>query len=311
MLTENPAIDRIFTVVRDSRPLMDLYRQFQLIGEIRCSRFEVVLELTNSDRAAVLALTSGAKKRVSYKSGKKQLFGRSRAFTDLVAVRNNLHIVEQNMEMAKALGCKSLPAKPTLYWSPRDQTACEEILISNGVSENLPYVVLHPSSKARHKVWTVEGYAAVCDYLSEQKAIRTILICGKDEEELRLNLSICELVKSQPLNLGGRLSLKQTAVLLSRALLFIGIDSGPMHMAAAVDTPVVAIFGPSRPWRWGPRAIEQTIVQKKWDCVPCGKMGCRNDGGESRCLMELAPNEVLIAVECELEKIFRQNTLTT
>ncbi|OPY90338.1 MAG: Lipopolysaccharide core heptosyltransferase RfaQ [Syntrophus sp. PtaU1.Bin208] len=309
MLSGNPAIDKIFKVERDSRPLKDLQKQLSLIREIRNFKFDVVLELTHNSRAAILAFLSGAKKRLGYKPKKKKGFRRTLLLTDLVTVGKKLHVIDRHLEMAKSLGCSFLPTKPALYWSPQDQNACEDILKSNGVSGDLPYVVVHPSSTAIHKVWSAEGYAALCDYLAEKKAIRTILICGKDEAEFRLNGKICDLAKRPPLNLGGKLSLKQTAALLSKALLFIGIDSGPMHMAAAVGTPVLAIFGPSRPWRWGPWGEGQVVVQKNWDCVPCGKKGCRNDGGESRCLMELTPDEVLLPVERKLDQISRQRAL--
>ena len=207
--------------------------------------------------------------------------------------------------MAKALKCPLPPAKPIIYWSPQDQSTCEAILNNNGVSDKLPYIVLHPSSNARYKIWTVEGYAALCDYLWDKWMVRTILICGKDAEELRLNREICALAKSKPLNLGGQLSLKQTAVLLSKAALFIGIDSGPMHMATAVNTPVVAIFGPSRAWRWGPLGDGHVIIQKDWPCVPCGKKGCEGSG-QSRCLDELSLKEVTAVLKPKLKSILSE-----
>ncbi|OPY14628.1 MAG: Lipopolysaccharide core heptosyltransferase RfaQ [Syntrophus sp. PtaB.Bin001] len=308
MLTDNPAIDRIFTVETDSELLADIRKQFRLIKEIRSFDFDTVLDLTWSDRAAVLSFLSGAKKRFSYKPKRKRLFSRSLLFTDLIDIPQKLHTVKRHLAMATALGCPSIPAKPTLYWSSKDGTECEEIMRDSGLSSDIPYVVIHPTSNAIHKVWTTEGYAAVCDYLSEKKAMQTILVCGKDEKEARLNQEICSLAKSHILNFGGRLSLKQLAVLLSKAVLFIGIDSGPMHMATAVDTPVLAIFGPSRPWRWGPCGSENIVIQKKWDCVPCGKKGCRNDGRESRCLSELTPDEVIPVIESKLAQISRQHS---
>ena len=306
MLTDNPAINRIFTLERDTSFLPDLQKQVRLIREIRNIKFDMVLDLTWNDHAAFLAWLSGAKKRFTYKTtdktGKKSPFHRSLLFTNLIDAEKNLHILKKHLEMPKALGCAPLPARPSLYWSPEDRKTCEEILRNNGVSGDFPYVVLHPASNASHKVWTVEGYAALCDDLLEKRAIRTILICGKDEEELRMNRAICALAKSQPLNLGGQLTLKQSAVLLSKAALFIGIDSGPMHMATAVNTPVVAIFGPSRIWRWGPCGDGQIVIQKDWDCVPCGKKGC--DGtGRSRCLDELSIEEVTTVVEPRIKSI--------
>jgi ADP-heptose:LPS heptosyltransferase len=247
--------------------------------------------------AAILAFLSGAEKRLSYKPKRKKLLSPSLLFTDLIDIPKKFHTSDRHLAMAKALGCPPVPNKPTLYWNSKDETDCEEILRDSGLSLDLPYVVMHPTSNAIHKVWTAQGYATVCDYLSENKALRTILVCGKDKRESRLNLEICNLAKSRILNLGGKLSLKQLAALLSKAVLFIGIDSGPMHMATAVDTPVLAIFGPSRPWRWGPCGKGHIIIQKKWNCVPCGKKGCLNDGGESRCLSELTPDEVIPEIE--------------
>ena len=179
MLTDNPTVNKIFTVERDSNFLSDLQKQLRLIREIRNFKFDMVLELTNNDRGAVLAYTSGAKRRWGYKKKKENFLRQSILFTDLIEVENNLHIAKKNLEMAKALECSLPTVKPVLYWSPQDQAACEQILKNNDISEDVPCVVLHPSSNALHKVWTVEGYAALCDYLWDKWAIRTILICGK------------------------------------------------------------------------------------------------------------------------------------
>jgi heptosyltransferase-3 len=310
MLTGNPAVNRVFTVERHADFLPDLMKQLQLIREIRKLKFDVVLELTNNDRAAVLAYTSGAKRRWCYKKKKGNFIRESLLFTDVIESSGKLHISEQHMEMAKALKCPISGTKLVLYWSQQDQASCEQILNSNGISGDLSCVVLHPSSNALHKVWTAEGYAALCDYLQDKWMIRTILICGRDEDELRQNRAICALAKSSPLNLGGQLSVKQTAVLLSKASLFIGIDSGPMHMATAVNTPVAAVFGPSRAWRWGPRGEGHIIIQKDWPCVPCGKKGCEGSG-ESRCLKELSIDEVVAVLEPKLKTILRERNVGT
>ena len=99
-----------------------------------------------------------------------------------------------------------------------------------------------------------------------------------------------------PINLVGRLSLKELGALIAQARFFFGVDSAPMHLAAAVDTPAVALFGPSGVFNWGPWGEGHLVIQKDWDCVPCGRDGC--EGSKvSRCLMELAPEEVLRRLE--------------
>ena len=310
MLTDNSAINQIFTVERDANFLSDLQKQLRLIREIRQLKFDIILELTSNDRGAILAYTSGAKRRLGFKKKREKFLRQSLFFTDLIDVENNLHIAEKHLEMAKALGCSLPAAKPVLFWNSREQTDCEQILKNNGISEDVSYIVLHPSSSALHKVWSAEGYATLCDYLWDKWEIRTILICGNDAEELRMNQAICALAGSAPLNLGGQLSIKQTAALLSRATLFIGIDSGPMHMATAVNTPVAAIFGPSRAWRWGPLGDGHIIIQKDWPCVPCGKKGCEGSG-KSKCLDELSLEDVTAVLEPKLKSILPAKNKTS
>jgi heptosyltransferase-3 len=102
--------------------------------------------------------------------------------------------------------------------------------------------------------------------------------------------------RAAPVDLAGRLSLKELGALISKARLFFGADSAPMHLASAVNTPAVALFGPSGVYNWGPWGEGHLVIQKDWDCVPCGKDGC--EGGKvSRCLVELTPAEVLDRME--------------
>jgi heptosyltransferase III len=100
-------------------------------------------------------------------------------------------------------------------------------------------------------------------------------------------------------SLAGRLTLKQLAALLKRAVLFVGNDSAPMHMAQAVRTPVIALFGPSGVHNWGPRGERDRVIFRTWACVPCGRDGCAGSK-RSRCLEDIAAAEVIQAVEALL-----------
>ena len=91
-----------------------------------------------------------------------------------------------------------------------------------------------------------------------------------------------------PLDLAGHLSLKELGALIAKARLFFGMDSAPMHLAAAVNTPAVALFGPSGVFNWGPWGEGHLVIKQDWDCLPCGQDGC--EGSKiSRCLVELTP----------------------
>jgi heptosyltransferase-3 len=106
---------------------------------------------------------------------------------------------------------------------------------------------------------------------------------------------VIERCQTRPVDLTGRLNLSELAALIGRARFFFGVDSLPMHMAAATKTPAVALFGPSGEQHWAPWGPGHQVVAKDWDCRPCGRDGCAG-GKISRCLVELTPNEVYPAL---------------
>ena len=302
MLTQNPFLDNVFTLDESTNPVAGLIKYLQLIQRLRRMSVDIALELTNSDRGAILAFLSCAKRRLGFQSKKKKMLDRHLIFTDLITVQGAMHIVDYHLEMVKYLGCAFTKKELSLYWSQEEESTCIHILKDHGFSLKKKFVVLHPISRARYKAWHLDGYAAVCDYLKRDCDTQTILVCSNNEDERHFIHGIVKISKTEPLNLGGQLSLKQLAILISHAKLFIGIDSAPMHIATAVKTPVVAIFGPSRQFRWGPWGSGNTVIQKSWDCVPCGKEGCKGEG-RSKCLDDLSIEEVISVVGSKMDSI--------
>lgn len=308
MLTQNPAIDAVLVLERSANPVLDLIKHLQLIRKLRMFDFDLALELTNNDRGAILGFLSGAKRRLGFRSRRMKKLDRHLLFTDLVTAQGSRHIVDYNLEMIEYLGCTFPEKGLSLYWTKEEESTCWQILRENGLSPNQSFVVLHPISQARYNAWHLDGYVAICDYLQKECGIQTILVCDNNTDERHFVNRIVQMSKSAPIDLGGQLSLKHLAALLSHAKLFIGIDSGPMHMAAAVKTPVVAIFGPSRQFRWGPWGEGHTVIQKSWKCVPCGKKGC-NGEGRSRCLDELSIEEVIPVIESRINIVLSYKEL--
>jgi heptosyltransferase-3 len=302
MLVENPNVDRIFVLERDKNHIADLKKQLSLIAKLRKLRFDLALELTNNDRGAAYSFLSAAKRRLGYRPKRIKILDRHLLFTDLVAQRPGEHIVDRHLRMIEHLGYQPQSRPPRLFWEREEKRKVEDILTRFGLSKKHDFIVLHPILKAKYRAWRIEGYAKLCDFLKETFGLRTIMVCGKSQDEIDFTNAIADMTESRPLNLGGVLSLRELIVLISKATLFIGIDSGPMHMAAAVGTPLVAIFGPQNRLQWGPYGEDHSVIQKDWDCVPCVKRGC-NDSGKSRCLDELSEEEVIEVVGKKLESI--------
>ncbi|MFH1090791.1 MAG: glycosyltransferase family 9 protein [Pseudomonadota bacterium] len=186
-----------------------------------------------------------------------------------------------------------------MYWPEWAEEKIRDMLTQGGVDPDSEYVVVHPTSRWMFKTWRAEANAEVIDYLSRQKGLPVVLTSAPVPEELNYIQDVLGRTRTRPLDLSGRLSLAELAAVIAGGRLFFGVDSLPMHMAAAVGTQAVALFGPSGENMWGPWGQGHRVVAKKWDCRPCGQAGCYNTKA-SRCLIELEVEEVIKGLEAAL-----------
>jgi heptosyltransferase III len=156
------------------------------------------------------------------------------------------------------------------------------------------FVHLHPASRWRFKCWPADRTAALIDRLAAAGE-RVVLTAAPSEPELELVRAIRAACRADTVDLSGQLTLKQLAALTGHAKLFVGVDSAPMHIAAAMGTPVVALFGPSGEFEWGPWGVaSRVIVSEAHPCRPCGNDGC-GGGKVSECLTTLPVDRVFAA----------------
>jgi heptosyltransferase III len=239
----------------------------------------------------------------------------------------NTHTVLMNLKLATALGIA--PSYAVIAsWTPQDAAQLATIFIpplpqgARGFGAlNLepwdaqPYAVLHVYPKFAYKTWHVQGWVDLAQWLTT-RGLRVLLTGSKDPDELAYVEQICKQLPPDTINLAGRLSLSQSACLLSRAKVYVGPDTVMTHIAAAVGAPTVALFGPSNPVKWGPwpqgyaqpqnpyrlrgtQRVENVILlQGSGDCVPCMEEGCeRNIRSLSACLQNLSSQEVIAALQ--------------
>jgi len=292
MIADHPLLERVYVAARRGATWG---RSLSLLRELRRARFDLVLELSGGDRGAFHALITGARERLGFAYGGRPFWHRF-CFTRLLPPPPlRMHLVEHNLEAVRALGIK--PRSPSLqfFWRAEVEARVRELLAANSL-EPKGFVVMHPGAGWRFKCWTPEGYARVIEFLQVTKNLPVVLTGSRAPHEQELAAAILQETRSQPVNLMGRLTLKELGALIAQARFLFGVDSAPMHLAAAVSTPAVALFGPSGVFNWGPWGAGHLVIQKDWDCVPCGKDGC---GGskESRCLKEITVAEVLEAME--------------
>jgi heptosyltransferase-3 len=178
----------------------------------------------------------------------------------------------------------------------------ERTVISLLAREGLPeggYVHIHPASRWKFKCWSAQKNAELIDRLAA-RGERVVLTAAPDAEEIAMVEDILKRTSASVLNLAGKLSLKELVALIARAKASICVDSMPMHVASALGTRVVALFGPSGEIEWGPWMVENAVVTTNYACRPCGNDGC-GGGKVSECLTTLGVDQVFAAAERLLE----------
>jgi len=169
-----------------------------------------------------------------------------------------------------------------------------EILAGQGL-QSKGFIHIHPTSRWLFKCWAEDKMTALMQALQAQ-GYKLVVSSAPDERELAMLERILHPLSQPVVNLGGKLSLKQLAALTAQARLFIGVDSAPMHIAAAMQTPVLALFGPSGDKEWGPWMVPHRLITSDHPCRPCGQDGC-GGGKISECLTTLPVERVLAAAQ--------------
>ena len=291
MVADHPGLSGLLVVDRQGETLSQTWR---FIRELRRRCFDLVLELSGGDRGAFYTFLSGARERLGFeragKAWQRPFFTRLLPSPPL-----KMHLVEANLEILRGLGLAPQNPRLQFFWNSRVESRIQEVLGAHHLAPGA-FVVMHPGAGWLFKCWTAAGYARVMDRLQGDWGLPVVLTASRAPLEQELLADILARTRVSPINLAGQLSLKELGALISRARFFFGVDSAPMHLAAAVNTPAVALFGPSGDFNWRPWGKGHLVIKKDWDCVPCGRDGC--DGSKvSRCLTELTAEEVLGKME--------------
>jgi heptosyltransferase-3 len=295
MLEGHPALSGLYGVGRGWRdegvgPRFAYERH--LYRSLKARGYDLIVHLTEHPRGAWLARALGARYSVAPKVPERGKFW-ARSFTHLYPLIRRRHMVEVNLDALRRIGVQPAPQEKQVTFVPGEHA---ERRIAELVGPE-PFVHVHPASRWRFKCWPAEKNAELIDRFATQ-GVRTVLTAAPDPEELRLIEQIVEKAQSAPLNLAGQLTIKELGAVSARARLFVGVDSMPMHVAAAMGVPTVALFGPSGEAEWGPWNTRSSVVSTTHTCRPCGQDGC-GGGKVSECLT-LLPVEAVHSAAREL-----------
>ena len=184
----------------------------------------------------------------------------------LAAGYKNSHAVGRYLDILRLRGVESGDAAPEFYLSDSEKQVAADFLSRNGVTESDVLIGIHPGGGWPYKLWPVERFAALGDLLNQNYGAKILIFAGPDEASLRDQM--LNEMKSPPI-LAQDTGLRETAALIQRCQLYIGNDTGPMHISAAVGTRAIAIFGPTNARRSGPYGDEHIVIAEKIHCSPC------------------------------------------
>ena len=291
VLEENPDLDAILTLDREA----GIWGAGRALRAVRRFAPDLVLEMGQGDREAILGWLSGARSRVGYAPGASGGWRRA-LLTRAVPWNGDQHMVETNLDLVRACGIDAGGSRPVLVVPPEARQRMAARLASAGLSSDQLLVVVHAVSRWLFKAWPEAGCATVLTALGARQGVAVAVTSGPESREMEAARRIVRRAAAPVIDLVGQTSLTDLAAVLERANLFLGVDSAPMHMAAALGIPVVALFGPSGERSWGPWGDEHVVLTSPFLCRPCGRDGCLGSK-RSDCLEAVPPEAVMEAVE--------------
>ena len=304
MLEGHPAISRVHTIDRGWKKrgvITQLSSEWKLLRALRERDYDLLVHLTEHPRGLTLARLLRPRYAVTREREKRGAMWR-RHFTHFyrLPARTERHVVEQNLDALRRIGVYPDEADRRLVLVPGVAAVrrVDELLSAHGLAPR-EFIHVHPGSRWLFKCWPAERTAALLDLVACDGA-KIVVTGAPDDRERALVHAIVAAVRpatrASVTDLTGALALDELAALTARARAFVGVDSAPMHIAAAVGTPAVALFGPSSEIAWGPwRTPHRVVVSDRHPCRPCGLDGC-GGGKVSECLTTLPEERVHAAL---------------
>jgi heptosyltransferase I len=316
LLADHPDLNRVivsgrkrwFKELRRGKIAAPLHEMLSFFKELRGHPYDLVIDFHGLLKSAVIVLMSGGRRKLGYDS-LQELSGLF--YSEKIPEEKQKHAVDRYLDFVRyvvgepqAVCLAATPEfKIAIGESQKRRVAAlldEQAAIlkteqngggdgSAGWSEERRFVAISPVAFWETKLWEDEKFAGLCDRIREELGIGVVLTGGEAGPLERIRGQM----RTKAVNLGGRTTLRELAGLYKQAALLVTTDSGPMHLAAAVGTPVVALFGPTDPARTGPWGTGHRIIRRGLSCSPCLRKRCETP----RCMTEISVGEVFTAVK--------------
>lgn len=254
------------------------------LHDLRDREYDLVVDFHGLFKSAVLVCLAHGRRKLGYDSY-QELSGFF--YNEKIPEDMAKHAVERYLDFPKHLGAVSLTPEFRIAIGKENREKVAALLATNQIKE--PFIAINPVAYWDSKLWPETCFAVLCDLIGDKYGI-PIVLTGQSNPSLA---KIQALSRYNVVNLEGRTTLKDLAELYRCAALLVTTDSGPMHLAAAMGTPVVALFGPTDPKRTGPYGIGHQVIREALSCSPCFRKQCP----EMLCMTHITVDAVFTAVK--------------
>jgi lipopolysaccharide heptosyltransferase II len=297
LLLGMPEIDEVLAF-DEAKWDKSIFAKLDFIRRLRRMKFDLVVVLNPTKRFHLITYLAGIPLRLGYDRKWGCLLTHKIKDQKFLGQK---HEVEYNLDLVRTIGAETKDKQISIKIEPGDLRFIENLFARYAVKDADLVIAIHPHSSNPAKCWPRQYFASLADKLKERFSAKIIIIGGKAERAASFKL--ISLSQYPIINLCGRLSLKQLAALFQRCALLISNDSGPVHIAAAVGTKTVVIFGRNIPGvgprRWGPWGEGHAVLHKDPGCEPCLDERCQYN---FQCLTAITQEDVIAAVETQLKR---------
>jgi heptosyltransferase-2 len=288
----NPYLDQVIIYDKEGKH-KSWHRSMKFARNLKKKRFDLAIILHPNKRVHLVTFFAGISKRVGY--DRKMGF----LLTDRIIHAKQFgekHELEYNLDLLRYLGIEVKEKSLFMPIKAESERWIEELFKQEGIREGEKLLTIHPGASCPSKIWPEARFAEAADKLAGKYGFKIFIVAGpKDISRAEM---VSKTMHSPAINLAGKTSVSQLASLLNRCRLFISNDSGPVHIASAVGTPVISIFGRNQkglsPTRWGPVGPKDKILHKEVGCIKCLAHNCKKGFA---CLKAINVEDVLSSAD--------------
>lgn len=271
-----------------------LFKLPSLLYNLRRRVFDLVVILhANDPDAGPLAYLSGAPHRVGWAESRL-------SFLYTIPVRTRVpgsHVIDIRLKNLEPLGIRSNDRRMELHLSSEEEDAANRLIEGLGLIGET-FIGLHPFGSKVNRWWPEDNVVGFCNMVGKRFGWRVVIFGGSKESRFAEDMT--RRAKAMVVTIAGGLSIRESAALIKRCILFISTDSGPMHISQAMGVPTIALFGPNDPSTVSPLIEPYEIIQKHLPCVPCNSKICDRD---IECMKGITPEDVLEAINALFKKV--------